>query len=98
MADHVSAGVAALAEMGVRVDWLGGNCPVQAEGTVDGLPFYFRSRGEHWSMSIGGSDVVGAPEWHYEQGYGSWPDAGWITTDEAEGFIALAVRRYRDGL
>ena len=30
----------------------GGNCPVQAEGFIDGLPFYFRSRGSGWSLSI----------------------------------------------
>ena len=29
-----------------------GKCPVQAEGKVDGLPFYFRGRGGHWSISI----------------------------------------------
>lgn len=29
-----------------------GKCPVQAEGKIDGLPFYFRSRGGHWSLSI----------------------------------------------
>jgi hypothetical protein len=30
----------------------GGKCPVQAEGKINGLPFYFRSRGGHWSLSI----------------------------------------------
>lgn len=29
-----------------------GNCPVQSEGTINGLPFYFRSRGGHWRLSI----------------------------------------------
>jgi hypothetical protein len=29
-----------------------GKCPVQAEGKIDGFPFYFRSRGGHWSLSI----------------------------------------------
>jgi hypothetical protein len=29
-----------------------GLCPVQAEGTINGLPFYFRSRGASWSLSI----------------------------------------------
>lgn len=29
-----------------------GQCPVQAEGKINGLPFYFRSRGGHWSLSI----------------------------------------------
>jgi len=80
---------------GIVIDWIGGNCPVQAEGTVDGERFYFRSRGEHWSMSIGGSDVVGDPAWHHEEEYGDWPDAGWITEDEARTFIEKAVGLYR---
>ena len=29
-----------------------GNCPVQAEGRINGYPFYFRSRGGHWLLSI----------------------------------------------
>ena len=45
----------------------------QAEGTIDGKPFYFRSRGEHWSSSIGGEDVVGNPEWRHEEEYGDGP-------------------------
>jgi hypothetical protein len=80
--------------MEVVITWLGGNCPVQAEGTVDGKPFYFRARGEHWSMGIGG-EPVGAPEWEYEEAYGEWPAAGWMSTDEARAFIAQAVELYR---
>lgn len=26
--------------------------PVQAEGTLDGHPFYFRARGEQWTFSL----------------------------------------------
>ena len=79
----------------LEIDFLGGNCPVQAEGTIDGRPFYFRSRGEHWSMSIGGDDVVYDPEWHYEEEYGPWPDAGWISDDQAMAFIEKAAGLYR---
>ena len=42
----------------IIIDSFGGNCPVQAEGTIDGKPFYFRARGSSWSMSIGGDDVA----------------------------------------
>lgn len=40
--------------MEIKYDGYGpsGNCPVQAEGTINGLPFYFRSRGGHWSLAI----------------------------------------------
>lgn len=33
----------------------GGVCPVQAEGTISGYPFYFRSRGESWSLRVASS-------------------------------------------
>lgn len=84
-------------DMRIVIDQIGGNCPVQAEGTVDGKEFYFRARGSRWSMSIGGSDSATDPEWYYEETYGSGPyDAGWMTVDEARDFIDQAVRRYRD--
>ncbi len=38
------------------------NCPVQCQGTIDGLPFYFRARGEHWTLDIAATpdgDAVG---------------------------------------
>ena len=58
----------------------------------------FRARGEHWSMSIGNADVIGDPEWYYEQEYGESPfEAGWMTEDEARQFIAEAARRFHDG-
>ena len=81
--------------MTIEIAWIGGNCPVQAEGTIAGQPFYFRARGEHWSLSVGGEDVVGAPLWYYEEGYGDGPyDAGWIPEDKAREFIAAAAQRF----
>lgn len=80
---------------GLTIDYLGGNCPVQAEGTLDGLPFYFRARGEHWSFRVGGADVVSAPEWEYEEFYGEWPAAGWMTEAEAVAAINKAESLWR---
>lgn len=80
---------------GVVVDSIGGMCPVQAEGTIDGQPFYFRSRGAFWSMSIGGADVVGEPDWYYDEPYGEWLDAGYIEVEEALWFVDRAVMLYR---
>jgi hypothetical protein len=37
-----------------------GNCPVQAEGTIDGYPFYFRSRGGHWAIHVANDSSAGA--------------------------------------
>lgn len=48
---------------GVEVTSFGGYCPVQADGYVDTLPFYFRARGEHWSLQVAADpdgDAVGA--------------------------------------
>lgn len=80
----------------ITIDYLGGNCPVQGEGTVNGKPFYFRARGEHWTMGIGG-DPVGEPDWYCEEPYGSWPDAGWMPREEAEAFLRSAAARYASG-
>jgi len=74
---------------------IGGNCPVQAEGTIDGKPFYFRARGALWSLGVGG-EPCGEPEWECVEPYGVWPDAGWITEDQARGFIAQAARQWKE--
>lgn len=79
--------------MNVVIDYIGGNCPVQARGTIEGKPFYFRSRGDCWSLGIGG-DPVACPEWEHEEDYGVWPDAGWITRDQAKAFIDKAAGLY----
>lgn len=75
----------------LTIDYLGGNCPVQAEGTLDGHPFYFRARGAHWSFGVGAEPVCN-PDWSYDEPYGDGPyDAGWMTEDEARAFIDKAV-------
>jgi hypothetical protein len=78
-----------------QIDMIGGNCPVQAEGRIGGKTrFYFRARGDSWSMSIGGRDVVGMPAWYYAEPYGTWPDAGYMPEDEARAFIDKAIAMY----
>ena len=37
---------------GLVVDYFGGQCPVQAWGTLLGFPFYFRARHAHWSFAV----------------------------------------------
>lgn len=74
-------------QKGLKIDWLGGNCPVQAEGTVCGKPFYFRARWEHWSFRVG-TDPIGNPEWLREGEWGDGPfAAGWMPEDEARKII-----------
>lgn len=75
----------------VHIELIGGYCPVQAEGTVNGQEFYFRARHAHWRMNIGG-DVVANPAWSYSEPYGDGPhDAGWMEESEARAFIAKAA-------
>ena len=79
----------------IVIDLIGGNCPVQAEGKINGVDFYFRARGSRWSINIGGADLILAPDWRYEEPYGDGPyDAGWMSEDEARGFIGLAADRF----
>jgi len=79
-----------MTDRSITIGWLGGNCPVQAEGTIGGEPFYFRARGDRWTIGIGG-DVIDMPSWLYEEEY---PSAGWMTEAEARAFIEEAAQRY----
>lgn len=79
----------------IKIEWLGGNCPVQANGLIDGKPFYFRARGNSWRMNIGGDEPVLSPHWTYGEEYGEQAyAAGWMPQHEALGFIAKAVGLY----
>jgi hypothetical protein len=71
---------------GVRIEWLGGNCPVQAEGTFDGYPFYFRARGTAVTCDVG--------DWTWDGPAYEWPDAGWIGEELARAYIGEAYRRW----
>lgn len=84
------ARLARLHEAGVTVDYAGGNCPVQIEGSIHGQPFYFRARGDAWSVGIGG-DPVCKPDWEHYEDYGEWPDAGWMHLHEAYDFLRKAL-------
>jgi hypothetical protein len=77
----------------VSIDTIGGNCPVQAEGVIDGFVFYFRARGRAWSVEI----YDGAHEpWTTTQLYSDEPyAAGWMTEDEARAFIEKAAQWFR---
>ncbi len=71
-----------------------GSCPVQAEGMIDGTAFYFRSRGDGWSFGVG-RDPVGDPAWEFRRRCYQWPDAGYITVEEAMALINHAAALYR---
>lgn len=75
--------------MNLKIDWIGGKCPVQAEGTINSTPFYFRARGNRWAFDVNDG------EWYYEEQYGDEPfAAGWMEEDEAIEFINVAAKMY----
>lgn len=77
------------------IDMVGSACPVQAEGKVGDLPYYFRARGQHWTFSVG-HDVF-EPIWEVRVRYG--PDsrpfaAGWMEEEEACAIVEACCNEY----
>jgi hypothetical protein len=89
--------MAALESTGVKLDTIGGNCPVQAEGTIDGKRFYFRARGSSWQFHVAETEaeIFDNPLFYVEADYGTWPDAGWMPEHEAVHFIIVSSAAYR---
>lgn len=86
-----------LNEMGATIATLGGNCPVQIEGKIGDKDFYFRARGNHWSVQIGDEKDFFTPQiWYYEEEYGQGPfEAGWMEEYEALEFLIQAINLYK---
>lgn len=85
-----------MTDLDYKLDWIGGSCPVQAEGTYQGKNLYFRARGNRWTLYIGNPDVFADDAWTYGEPYGDEPYvAGWMETKEAIGFIEQALRLYQ---
>ena len=79
-----------------------GNCPVEATGRINGFPFFFRSRYQHWSVTIakakdGDPMYLGDHVWFHEERYEGEKlsdlggSAGWATVDECRAFIERAA-------
>ena len=61
------------------IESYGGACPLQCEGLYQGNAFYFRLRHGVASLSLGGEDVVGKPDYYEEVEL--WPEY------EGDGYI-----------
>lgn len=78
----------------------GGNCPVQAFGTVLEHSWYFRARGNAWSLAVGPSDpgeqYVSWDDaiWTAEGMWGGQYEAGWMPWETAEAIIRQALTRF----
>lgn len=82
-------------ELNASIEWLSGQCPVQAEGVIGGRKFYFRARWNKWSVSIG-DDPVGNPEFFYSEPWGDEPgEAGYMPEDTAIVMIIRGLDAYR---
>lgn len=88
-------------------DWcgatgFGGNCPVQAEGELDGAFWYFRARGSHWSITVHVDPeqrywcTDRSELYYHDEPYGEFPDAGWMPREEAAAFIVRELSKWRD--
>lgn len=83
----------------VDFEYFGGNCPVQGEGTINGVPFYFRARGQRWAMSIGEDPIgisCGQQEgWHRSEAWGEDEyAAGWMPRETARDIIFRCADDY----
>lgn len=78
---------------------IGGFCPVQGHGDVDGLNWYFRARGESWSFEVwrepfGEYGALPEPDalWMAEAEYGEGDyDASWMPYSHAWQFIEASI-------
>ena len=100
-AEKERAAVVAIEAVGASLDSIGGNCPVQAYGSVDGRRFYFRARGDSWQFHVAETDdkIFFEDDFYIGRDYGEGPfDAGWMPENEALGFIVESIAAYREHL
>ena len=87
-----------LNKLNIKVESIGGKCPVQANGTIFGTDFYFRARGQAYSLAIG-EDPVDIPEyrkgWYVKKSWGEHEfDAGYMPVNIALLLISKHVIDY----
>lgn len=96
-AEHGDAAMQAFAATGAELVSLGGNCPVQGTGDVDGHWFYFRARGDEWQFHVAATDaeIFDNDIFYHEEEFGEGFDAGWMHRHEALGCIVKGIGLYR---
>lgn len=86
-----------LHEGGLEIEF-GGACPVQGFGRVDGLPCYYRSRGEGWQFHVASwpnGDPLNEDAWEYFERPYFFPQGGWVSPRVSVECIRRAVSLYR---
>jgi hypothetical protein len=72
---------------GLEITSAGGACPFQAEGTLLGMPFYFRYRSAHATLRVG-EDLFDKSLYSAGMEFGDDDLQGWLEEDE---FMSLMV-------
>lgn len=84
--------------MSLKINYLGGKCPVQSEGQFDEYSYYFRSRGQHWSIEVtDASDMTVLFELKVKYGDSDFA-AGWMSENEAFQLIVSTYFKWKAGL
>jgi hypothetical protein len=91
----------------IQIARLYGFCPVQADGFVDGLPFYFRARHDYWVFAIAATPdidpvqvaIENAPGFRMMRRYGRRDncDASFMSHTQARVFIESTAYYYLHG-
>lgn len=91
------AAMEAFAKTGAKLDYIGGNCPVQAEGEIDSQRFYFRARGDAWQFHVAPTKdlIFDDGAFCIEREYGEGFEAGWMPKHEAIRFIVQGIAEFR---
>lgn len=83
---------------GIEIAEIDGWSIVQAIGTINGAPFYFKAKHNYWLLAIGGDDPADLPEWEYEERYGEGPyGANFMEHEIAKRLILEAAGRFLRG-
>lgn len=104
---ELAAKVAAAPDPEIVIDNLGCLCPVQGDGFINGLPFYFRARGDGWKMSIAQDPAVDPVDVHcgFAQGWtkegqhgpAGYVDAGYMDYEYARALIYFCALEFVEG-
>ncbi len=83
----------------IYIENIGGNCPVQIEGYFGKEYFYFRARGNAWSLEVSENAIVDSHFTYVEpykedQSYA----AGWMPLYEAIQFLGKGLQKYVESL
>ena len=79
--------------MNIEID-IYGHCPVQGEGTINGMPFYFRARHGLWTMTIDNDPVEAAFRGAGREWAGVYENASWMDHAEARAIIEKCAKEY----